>query len=355
MTMLWLNLSLAYGFSVVARYFSRPSAVVPYVKPQPLLVFCVMASLVIIAGLRNNIGDTFFYMHSYKQHFFTWQNIDYTGDFGFNLFQMLLQQLSKDPQLLVFTTALITNVIIVLVLYYYTRWFEISIFVYITGGMFLTSMNGIRQFMAAAILFAATKFLLEGSFKKYMFVVLLAATVHKTALILIPIYFMVRRKAWTWQTLVLLIAAIVIVAGFNQFSSILFAVIEDTQYGGYSTFQEGGANLIRVLVNAVPLLIAFWGRDTLAKAYVHSDIIVNMALLGFVFMLISTQNWIFARFSIYFGLYQLILISWIFQVFRDKDRKVVYYGIIICYFIYYFYECVISLGIEYKSDLLMLG
>ena len=59
-----------------------------------------------------------------------------------------------------------------------------------------------------------------------------------------------------------------------------------------------------------------------------------MSLLGLVFMIISTQNWIFARFSIYFGLYQLILISWIIKLFTEKDQKLIYYAILVFYFIY---------------------
>ena len=46
---------------------------------------------------------------------------------------MLLQQFSDDPQILVFTTAFITNILIVLVLYKYSRLLELSLYVYITS------------------------------------------------------------------------------------------------------------------------------------------------------------------------------------------------------------------------------
>ena len=93
-------------------------------------------------------------------------------------------------------------------------------------------------------------------------------------------------------------------------------------------------------------------EKNLREIFPKSDYIVNMALLGFVFMLISTQNWIFARFSIYFGLYQLILISWVVKLFTEKDQKFVYYAILVCYFVYFVYEHVITLGIIYKSNFL---
>ncbi|WP_430509934.1 EpsG family protein [Gottfriedia solisilvae] len=358
MTLLWINLALVFICSFFARYASRPS--VSYIssisavsiKPNIVLVFGALVSLVMVSGLRSNIGDTFFYSHIYQTVEFNWSYVLSNKDIGFGILQMILQNYSKDPQIMIFTTALITNILIVYILFNYSKIFELSMYVYITGGLFLVSMNGIRQVLAAAIAFTGIRFLMEGSWKRYVLVILLASFFHQSALILIPLYFIVRFKAWSKVTIALLILSIVIVIGFNQFSSLLFTAIQETQYGGYKNFQEGGASSLRVIVNAIPLLIAYLGRDNLRKIFPNSDVVINMTLIGFIFMLIATQNWIFARFSIYFSLYQLILISWIIKLFRDKDEKLIYYGILVCYFIYYFYESVISLNITYLSNYL---
>jgi transmembrane protein EpsG len=356
MTVFWLNLSIVYAMSLFSRYFAKPESLQPEpVRPNPLLVGIAVIVLILVSGLRSNIGDTGAYMHSYRVISYSWDQIDFMNDdFGFNLLQGLLQQINDDPQTLILFTAFCTNQMIVAVLYFYSRLLELSLYVYITSGMYLTSMNGIRQYLAAAIIFVGTRFLLKGNWKAYFLICLLAATIHRTALIMLPIYFMVRRKAWTGQTCLLLGAAVFIVFGFNEFSALLFSLIEDTQYGHYQHFAEGGAHVLRVVINAVPLIIAFAGRHKLRSLYPGIDIIVNMTILGAVFMIISTQNWIFARFAIYFGLYQLILLAWIVKAFRGKDQKLIYYGIVVCYFIYYFYESVITLGIQYKSNYLVL-
>ncbi|AWD67011.1 MULTISPECIES: EpsG family protein [Priestia] len=357
MTFLWINLFLVFIFSFFGRYFGNTvitNISTVSIKPKKMLTFIALVSLVLLSGLRNNIGDTFAYMHSYETNDYTWDSIKNGKDIGFGILQILLQKISEDPQILVFTTALITNVLVVFVLYRYSRMFELSLYIYITGGLFLVTMNGIRQTLAAAIIFTATKFLIEGNWKSYFLVVVFASFFHQSALILIPIYFIVRSKAWSKATVVLIALAIIIVLGFNQFSTLLFSAIQDTQYSDYQNVNEGGANILRVAVNAGPLLIAFLGRDKLRRIFPNSDSIINMALIGCVFMLISTQNWIFARFWIYFNLYQLIVISWIVKLFREKDEKLIYYAILVLYFIYYYYENVISLGIFYKSDYLNL-
>ncbi len=355
MALLWLNLIIVFLLSFFSRYAATPlmeSGSPVEIRPNKLLVTGALMALVCISGLRSNIGDTLAYIDIYTSNDFTWQYVMSQKDIGFGLFQMQLKNLSQDPQLLIFSTALITNVLVVTVLYKYSRMLDLSLYVYITGGLFLVSMNGIRQMLAAAIIFTATKLLIEGRWKGYFLVVICASFFHQSAFILLPLYFVVRTKAWSKSTVALVLLAVTAVIGFDQFINILFSAIENTQYAEYKNFDEGGANFLRVLINAIPLVIAYLGRERLRELFPESDYIVNMTLLGFVFMIVSTQNWIFARFTIYFGLYQLILISWLVKLFREKDQKVVYYGILAFYFVYFYYEHVVTLNIIYKSDFL---
>ncbi|MFV2047195.1 EpsG family protein [Metabacillus sp. YM-086] len=355
MTVLWVNLVLVFLLAFLSRFFStnvvlNGSGSLVKMQPNKLMALLSIIPFILVSGLRNNIGDTPLYMRTYILNDFSWEYVKTQDDIGFAILQMILKSYTNDPQLLIFITAFVTNLLIILVFYKYSRVVELSIFVYITGGLFLVTMNGIRQCLAAAIIFSATKFLIEGNKVKYFLVVIFASFFHQSALILIPVYFLVRFKPWIKATLVLLFFSILIVLGFNQFSTVLFSAIEDSQYGGYSNFDEGGANIIRVFVSAAPLAIAFFGREKLREIFPQSDVFVNMALIGLCFMIISTANWIFARFNIYFELYQLVLVSWILHVFKERDRKLVYYSLLICYLLYYFYETVINLNLKYSSQ-----
>ncbi|KAA8997562.1 EpsG family protein [Paenibacillus spiritus] len=353
MTILWLQLGFAFLCALLARYYAVPALAgsLP-VRPNRMLVALTAVSFIAVAGLRNNIGDTVFYVHSYEITDFTWTYALHHSDMGFSVLQMLLQQISDDPQILIFTTALITHTLIIWTFYRYSRLFELSVYAFITSGGFVVSMNGIRQYLAAAIVFAATPYIMKGNWAKYMLVVLLAALIHQSALILIPIYFIVRREAWKGSTFALLGVAVAIVIGFNQFSELLFSAIRDTKYATYQDFTEGGANVLRVFFYAIPLVIAFAGRRRLKQLYPKIDILVNLSLIGMVLMIVSTQNWIFARVAIYFNLYQILLCSWVVKAFREKDQKLVYLALLAVYVLYFFYENVISLGLIYSSDYL---
>lgn len=357
MEVLWLNLFIVFLLSFFARYFAVTvinAVSMTSIFLNKIYVFGSLISLALISGLRSNIGDTYFYKHAFEVNDFSWEHVKSQENIGFWILQMFLKRFSDDPQILIFTTAIMTNILIVFVFMKYSRLYELSTYVYITGGLYLVTMNGIRQSLTAAIIFIGTKFIINGNFLAYSIIVLFASTLHESALILLPIYFLVRYKAWSKATLMLLVISVVIVVGFDKFSSILFSSLENTQYGHYKDFQEGGANVIRVVVFGTPLFIAFLGRNKLREIFPESDYIVNMALIGLVFMIVSTQNWIFARFSIYFSLYQLILIAWIVKLFNKKEQRFVYLGILVFYFLFYYYESVISLNVIYKSEYINL-
>ncbi|MCR6110902.1 EpsG family protein [Bacillus sp. A301a_S52] len=360
MGILWLNLAAVFGLSFSARYFAKPipdfeqrSGRVP-VQPNIVLAFLALACLVAVSGLRSNIGDTYFYRHAFETNDFTWEIIKEGKDQGFGVLQMLLKNVTDDGQVLIFIMSFFTLTLIVGVLYKYSRVFELSLYVFIASGMFLVSMNGMRQYLAAAIIFAGTKFLLEGNFFKYAALVLLASTFHQSAIILLPVYFVVRREAWSWSSLAFIFVGTGAAFGYEYFSEMFFSAISDTQYGGYSEFEEGGANIVRVAVAASPLVLAYFGRARLRELFPKSDYLVNLALLGTVFMLISTQNWIFARFAIYFELFNLILLSWVIKVFSEKDQTFIYYIIVVLYLGYFVYEYIITLNIDYRSQYIPL-
>lgn len=356
MEMLWLNLGAVFSFAFTARYFSVPTvqelSFPPKVKPNAYLAFLALSIMVAVAGLRRGIGDTYVYREIYDDTVWNLNLALEAEEPGFALLQWGLQSISSDGQILIFTASLITLTLITLVLYNYSRLFELSLYVFITSGMFLVSMNGMRQYLAASIVFAGAAFLFKGKLIPYVLTVLLASTFHQSALIMLPVYFIVRREAWTKTTMGLVFAGTVFAFGYDQFSHIVFGAIEDTKYGSYSEFNEGGANIIRVAVSAAPVLLAYIGRHRLKEIFPQSDIVVNLSLMGLIFMMVSTQQWIFARMAIYFDLFSLILISWVVKVFAEKDQRVIYYAIVVLYLFYFFYEYSVTLNIEYRSEYL---
>ncbi|PEN15619.1 capsular biosynthesis protein, partial [Bacillus wiedmannii] len=83
MTILWMNLAIVFMLAFFARYFAIPvTNSLTLIKPNRLLIIMAALSLVLVAGLRNNIGDTYFYMHAYKITEFNWEYVQTNKDMG---------------------------------------------------------------------------------------------------------------------------------------------------------------------------------------------------------------------------------------------------------------------------------
>lgn len=343
--------------TLISTYISYFLARISYDKKiKSMAIFwssIVFLILLFVSGLREGIGDTNTYKYSYTLLANNPNLFKFEGDFGLDLLSLVLIQISTDPQILIFITALITNLFNTITFNKYRSYLELQVYIYITSGYYTVTMNGIRQCLVAAILFACTSMIIEGKFKKYLIIVLLASTIHKSALILIPIYYISRQEVWSKQIIKLIILAVIGIVFYNQLEPIFFKLIGNTQYGHYSEYDGGGSSFIRTVVNSIPVILAYLKKNELKEKWNNSNIFVNIAVINLVFVAFGMYQWIFNRFTLYFQLYNFILIPYIIKnCFKGKEKRLLYIGVIICYFIFFYREQVIGLNMNYTSKYL---
>lgn len=315
-----------------------------------IYVLIIACLFIIVASVRTGMGDTYFYKHSYDLLVQNPVLPEDGRDIGFVIFQLVLITISTDPQFLVFVTSLITNLCNIIGLYQYHNFFELQIYMFITSGYFLTTMNGIRQAMVAAILFAATPLIVKNKKWLYFLLILLLFNIHESALVMIPVYFIVREKPWSKKIWMMIAALGIGFILYDVLEPILFELLGETNYGHYSEFDEGGSSFIRAFIGALPIIGAYLFRDKLEKDWPESRIFVNMSLINTIILCFSMYNWIFARLSYYFLPYTFVLLPYLIMKWPNvKEKRILYYGFIICYFIFMYYEHVIQgLGLGYQ-------
>ena len=103
-----------------------------------------------------------------------------------------------------------------------------------------------------------------------------------------------------------------------------------------------GTSFIRVLVYAVPTILAVIGRKQIKAAGDKViNICVNMSLLSTGIYLVSmfTSGILIGRLPIYFSLFNYILLPWgIENIFTARSRKLLYPLMIGAYFVFYYYQ-----------------
>lgn len=314
--------------------------------PHPIGFIVPAVLFTTFSGLRNNLGDTFYNIHSF-QLLAKDMPMPRLGEkeILYRYLQYFLRHISDNPQNLIFICAIFSCIPVIYILYKYSDSYELSIFLYVGTSFYTFSFNGMRQYMAAGIILMGTKYLFSQEKKawfKFSIFVIIAAMIHSSAIIMIPIYFIVRRKSWSVTTIAIIFVSILVTLLFDSFlpqflnmiSQSDFSIYEQT--GWFTNGAESGSSLIRVIVMLLPLIIAYLSKERLKQLGKTGDILVNLAVVNFCFYMISLYNWIFARLAIYTGCYFIVLLSWLItNSFKRKDKKIVYFACIVLYCLYF--------------------
>ena len=112
-----------------------------------------------------------------------------------------------------------------------------------------------RQLIVVAIFLYAIKFIKERNLKKFLMYMLVAATIHSSALILIPLYFVYGIKLRPLKAFAILIVAIL---AKSLVSTLIFKILSFTKYSYYidSRFDTNEVGYIVLAMNICVLIFA---------------------------------------------------------------------------------------------------
>lgn len=350
MYIFWIALIFATLITAISEYYSNTrlslnnnGEKIKRRLPNKILFSIAVSVLILFSGLRSSIGDTGYYLYSYSNLTSDITDIFGHRDWGFILLQFVFKTIVSHPQFFLIITSVIIIILIMITLYKYSPSLSFSVFLFVASGTYITTMNGIRQFLVSAILFAALALIIKNKKWSYFALVIILSNIHVSALFMIPAYFIVRQKAWSIKIMLFIVSSLILVAGFDHLFGVFSNLLETTQYAHYidtfGTEEFSGANLLRILVAIVPVFLAYIFRDILRSKLDYYNIYVNFSILNLVVLLFSSYNWIFARLGIYFGLYNLILLPAIIHYsFSGKSKVLVGYITVISYLVFYYFE-----------------
>lgn len=356
MTVFWITLASTFGLTKYADLYSHKNSKV--YKPNKILYILAVLILIFVAGLRSGIGDTGTYRDLFDTArpdiLYYLKQFNTLTEYGFWISMAFIKQfISDDSQVFIFIYAAITITLIALTLYKNCKPSELGIYFFITMGGFLVVMNGMRQYLASSMLFAAFPLIKKRKWYLYFPIVYIASTIHSSAIIMYPLYFLLDKHAWGKTTKAFLFIGVGLYLTYSITGPLIAELLNETQYGYYSEAlisNKDGANIIRSLVAIVPVALSFRCRNQIIREEKYGNIVINGSILYFIFTLLANKYWIYARFNIYFSLFSIILLCYVIKyAFTSKSSKIVYMLSLFLYFGYYYYEMVISLSIHYSS------
>lgn len=316
------------------------------------LLFIIILILSVFAGLRTNYNDTATYINSFRfgipDSLTTIKHIDYSlGAYpGFMIYQIFIKSLfGNNPQIFILISSIIYIILFVSFYNKYSYKISLSIYLFITSGIYIFGMAAIKQILAMSIGALAIGYLLENNRLKFIITIFIAATFHPYVLMYLILPFFMK-KPWSKQILLLLI---IFIGSLFFFEKYLSTLIGFTGYFGKSYeleyfLQASGTNKIRILVLAVTPFLSWIFRKQIHKENNKLlNVSVNASIMNFILIIpgsIGAAN-TFGRLSFYFLPFSILALTWILYNFKTNNNRSRRNMILLCiifYFIFFIYE-----------------
>lgn len=311
-------------------------------------------------GCRTNFIDTITYIQAFRIVPSTLAAIpSYLAandkDQGFSVLMILCKSIGiTDYHHFFMLIALFQILCVVSTFRKYSENFWISFFLFVASTDYLSWMqNGMRQFIAVSMIFAAFSLQVERKYMRFALVVLLASTIHGSALLMLPLAYVMAGPALNRKTFLMIGGVALVIPFIDSLLPVLEDLLMDTQYDDVMTNgiweNDDGTNLIRVAVYSAPALIALLGHKYICRnTEPITNLCINASMITMAIYLVSsvTSGIYIGRLPIYTTLHGYMVLPWLIdQIFEKTSARLIKLMMIIAYVAFHYYQMQIVWGL----------
>lgn len=241
------------GSMVNCRPVTQPYRTTRQQMCNRICLFAVFLLLFALSACRLNVGNDY----AKYVEFMHLVNCDayVPTEIGFNLLVKLVYGLSGfENYLLVFAVyAFATVGIFLLAMYEQSEDFPLTFFLFMALGYYFQTFSTVRYYFALALALYSMKFVLRRQWGRFLVLILLGSTFHKSLLVVIPLYLLATLPWKKWQLAVGALFCTTFLFCqelYLKLVVLLYPTYEDTEY------LEGGTSYINILRCTAVMLFA---------------------------------------------------------------------------------------------------
>lgn len=265
------------------------------------IVFLIITFLIlyIIHSFKDpfSLNDTPLYYRGYHEAINTsWDTIAERGfrlrmvkaEQGYVIFNKVFASFLPYPQVIFILTSFVILIGYFVTIYRYSAIIWLSVIMFYIGS-YEISLFVIRQFMAMSILLFSYPFILERRIKPFLLLLFLAFSMHQTAIVFAPVYFLYGIKDEK-KIIVISMVAAVLLSLYMRF--VLVASLSYLKgYGTYVNTDASGTNAKMAMLMCALLFFRIWllqknlfeeGIDKLLSIILVLGAIISFGGIGFV-------------------------------------------------------------------------
>lgn len=335
---------LTYLFSIIAI-----SVYLLERRYNKILLMIFSLWLILFAGVRDNVGIDF---NVYKDHYLMFPDIEALNirrfEIGFESLISLLKMIGLDYQAMFFVVAFITIYLFAKFYALYSKSPILSLILFFLVPLYyLTSLNTIRQFLAVAIFAISIKYILSRSIIKYITLILIATLFHRTALFMIPVYFIGQYKPSI--KLYITLTALYIFS-LHMLENIIRIIGLPAIYLDPLFLNEGLD--VKAYIYLGLFIIIFMFKDLLIRQKYYHGLFINMlfisTLILFTPLITELPSGPILRVTSYFTIVLPILLANLLLLIKEKHLKWTYLLLLILSSSLYFWGTLLIEGESLK-------
>lgn len=311
----------------------------------------------IVIGLRYNVGVDFLnYEYIYTNQYFE------DVESGYALINKFLFSLGlPSPSIFILVAFLQLFLFAKGVENINQKYLPLAFFFYFTTLYFFLTLNGMRQTLAFSIFVYSIKFITNKQLLKYIITLLLASTIHKSALTLIPFYFIIRNNWILRHRIIQLILyfttfflsmfisdyiwgnfeVLALVSGYGDYAENMDSISE-IQWGN-----EDGLGIYMWMLIDIWIILCF-SKDRKFTMTKYDISFYNLYFIGVLLANIIAGTYL-DRANLYFQNCRIVIYSiFLYNIFKSNNNiiNIIIAVAFICVLIVFFY-----LGIHNKASM----
>ncbi|WP_353505356.1 EpsG family protein [Clostridium sp. Marseille-Q2269] len=318
----------------------------------------------LVNGLRSGIGTDY---SMYEEYFylinqFNIKDIISSDSFrmenGYNILNKFVSYICNDAQIIFLVSSFFILFLIIKSSKDYFSKYDYNIILFIMLGYYHSSFNGIRQYIAIAIFIYSVRYIFSKNMFKYIILIIIATSFHRTAICLLPIYFITNK---IYSKLFLILGVIISLFSNYAYEIILNKILPVINSSYYYTYIDskyvnegigGAGNEILLILLVLLIIISIVFREHLIRLDSKNNFYINILIIGLFLRVLGFQSQLFFRMSLYFLIFTIYLLPYIYE-YMFKKYYIISKACIIMFLIFCFCFTLVTRDqvIPYKMNL----
>jgi len=210
-----------------------------------------------------------------------------------------------------------------------------SVLSYVALGFYFASFNITRQALAQSIvLLAYCAFVYNKRIWAYV-LVLIAFSVHTSALIVLPFFLILKLKNKLFIPTFITLGTVALLF-YNRIVHLVFSF--ETSYSIYkgTKYVSSGSNIINIFPSLILIAFVLIFRRRFLDENSKISFFVRLLFIGALFTTMSLFGIGFARISSYFWISSIVILPKLIESFSYREKPLLYLIVVTCMLIYMF-------------------